>query len=89
MLLREHPRIQWPPHWSEYGSNIPKGEQGTLTDVDLVGPTQILLGNEFQGKVHFAELRCSNPAFTNKLYERMAALLGRPMKDIGALEIER
>jgi len=88
MLLRNHPRIQWPPHWpAEPHTTKPKSEEGVLVDVELTGPTEILLANEYRGKCHFAELQCPNPAFANKLFEAMAPLVGRPFKDVGALEI--
>jgi hypothetical protein len=87
MRLKEHPRIQWPPDWSEWGTMAPPGEQGILKDIDLIDGKQLLLGNEFEGKVHFAELSCPNAAFANKLYERIKTLSGRPIKDIGELEI--
>jgi len=88
MRLRDHPRIQWPPSWSEWGTIAPPGEQGILKAVDLIEAKQLLLGNEFQGEVHFAELSCPNAAFANKLYEKIRVLAGRPIKEIGALEID-
>jgi hypothetical protein len=88
MRLKDHPRIQWPPSWAELGTIAPQGEQGILEDVDRIGATQLLLGNKFQGKVHFAELSCPNAAFANRLYEKIKPFAGRPMKEIGALEID-
>jgi hypothetical protein len=88
MRLKDHPRIQWPPSWAESGTMAPRGEQGILHEVDLVDATQLLLGNEFQGKVHFAELSCPNPAFANKLYEKIKPFAGRPIREIGALQID-
>jgi hypothetical protein len=84
MRLKDHPRIQWPPSWAESGTMAPRGEQGILHEVDLVDETQLLLGNEF----HFAELSCPNPAFAHKLYEKIKPFAGRPIKEIGALEID-
>jgi hypothetical protein len=88
MRLKEHPRIQWPPHWSEPEVNTPTGEQGILKIIDLIGPVQILLGKEIQDKVQFAELNCSNPAFTARLYEKLKALAGRPLEEVGAIELD-
>lgn len=88
MRLKDHPRIQWPPSWAEWGTLAPQGEQGILQDVDLVDATQLLLGNKFHGKVHFAELSCPNPAFANKLYEKLKPLTGRSIEEIGVLEID-
>ncbi len=88
MRLKEHPRIQWPPSWSEWGTMAPPEEQGILKDVDLIDGKQLLLGNEFQGKVHFAEVLCPNAAFASKLYGKIKVLAGRPIKEIGELEID-
>ncbi len=89
MRLREHPKIQWPPAWSEWGTTTPPGEEGVLKNVDFIGEKKLLLGNEFRGKTHFAELSCANAAFANKLYEMITALAGRPIREIGELEIGR
>ncbi len=87
MRLREHPRLQWPPAWSEAGTATPAGEDGILKDIDFIGEKQLLLGSEFRGKTLFAELSCANAAFASKLYEMIKALAGRPVKEIGELEI--
>ncbi len=89
MRLREHPRIQWPPAWSEWGTTTLRGEEGILKDVDLIDVKKLLLGNEFRGKTHFAELNCANAAFAQKLYAMIKARAGRPIREIGELEIGR
>jgi len=88
MLLKDHPRVQWPPRWSAgHEQTARESEQGTLSAVELAGPTEILLQNEWEGRVLFAELICPNPAFANKLFEAMESRIGRPIEEIGVLEI--
>jgi len=71
MRLREHPKIQWPPRWSEWGERALREEEGIWRDVDLIEPTKLLIGNEVDGRVYFAEIYCSNtaspPGCTKKL----------------------
>jgi hypothetical protein len=60
MRLREHPKIQWPPRWGE--SSL-RAEEGILREVDLIDPMKLLISNEVDRKVYFAEIYCSNSAF--------------------------
>lgn len=88
MLLKNHPRVQWPPRWSTGNEQIaPEGEGGTLSAVELSGPTQLLLQTDFEGRTLFAELTCPNAAFANKLFEAIESQVGRPIEEIGSLEI--
>jgi hypothetical protein len=82
MRLREHPKIQWPPSWSE----SLRGEEGILRDVDLIEPRKLLLSNEMDGKVYFAELYCFNTAFAATLHEKIKPIVGRPMREVGELD---
>jgi len=66
MRLREHPRIPWPPRWSERDERSLGGEEGILKDVDLIEPTKLLLSNEVDGKVYFAEIYCTNITFASR-----------------------
>jgi hypothetical protein len=84
MRLREHPKIPWPPVWSE-GSV--RAEDGILKDVDIIEPNRLLLSNEIDGKVYFAEIWCSNMAFASRLEQKMKSNVGKPMREIGELEI--
>jgi hypothetical protein len=86
MRLREHPKIQWPPRWSEWGEKSLRGEEGILRDVDLIEPTKLLIGNEVDGKVYFAEMYCSNTAFASRLHEKIKAVLGKPIREVGELD---
>jgi hypothetical protein len=84
MRLREHAKIQWPPRWSEW-SDSDLTEEGILRDVDLIEPATLLLSNEIDGKVYFAELNCFNTAFAFRLHEKVKPYVGRPIRDVGNL----
>ena len=85
MRLREHPKIQWPPRWSEQGDSSIQGDDGILKDVDFIEPSKLLLNNEIGGKVYFAELYCFNNAFASRLHEKLKPILGRPIIEVGEL----
>ena len=86
MRLREHPKIQWPPKWSEGGERSLGGERGILRDVDLIEPRKLLIGNEVDGKVYFAEIYCFNIAFASRLHEKIKPIVGRPIRELGELD---
>jgi hypothetical protein len=86
MRLREHPKIQWPPRWSEWGERSLREEKGILRDVDLIEPTKLLIGNEVDGRVYFAEIYCSNTAFASRLHEKIKPIVGRPIREVGELD---
>lgn len=86
MRLREHPKIPWPPRWSEWGEGSLRGEEGILRDVDLIEPTKLLLSNEVNGKVYFAEIDCSNTTFACRLHEKIKPIVGRPISELGELD---
>jgi hypothetical protein len=83
MRLREHPKIQWPPTWGE-GSL--RAEEGILRDVDLIEPMKLLISNEMDGKVYFAEIYCFNSAFASRLHEKIKAIVGKPIREVGGLD---
>jgi len=86
MRLREHPKIQWPPTWSEGAERPVRGEDGILKDVDLIEPSKLLLSNELDGKVYFSELRCFNNVFASRLHEKIKPFVGKPMREVGELD---
>jgi len=86
MRLREHPKIQSPPRWSEQGESSFQGEDGILKDVDFIEPTKLLLSNELDGKIYFAELYCFNTAFASRLHEKLKPIFGRPIMEVGELD---
>ena len=83
MRLREHPKIQWPPRWGESSS---REEEGILRDADLIEPMKLLISNEIDGKVYFAEIYCSNSAFASRVHEKIKAIVGRPIREVGELD---
>jgi hypothetical protein len=86
MRLKEHPKIQWPPRWAEWGESSLGAEEGILTDVDLIEPMKLLLSNEVDGKVYFAEIYCCNIAFASRLHEKIKPIVGRPLREVGELD---
>ncbi|HYT24002.1 MAG TPA: hypothetical protein VEW05_27640 [Candidatus Polarisedimenticolia bacterium] len=87
MRLKEHPKIQWPPSWSEGGERSLSGEDGILREVDFIEPAKLLLSNEVDGKVYFAEIYCFNTAFAARLREKIKPIVGKPMREVGELDI--
>jgi hypothetical protein len=83
MRLREHPKIQWPPRWGE--SSL-RAEEGILRDVDLIEPMKLLISNEMDGKVYFAEIYCFNTSFASRLHEKIRPIVGRPIREVGELD---
>jgi hypothetical protein len=86
MRLREHPKIEWPPTWAERDESPLRAEEGILTDVNLIEPMKLLLSNEMDGKVYFAEIDCSNVAFASRLHEKIKPIVGRPIREVGELD---
>jgi hypothetical protein len=82
MRLREHPKIQWPPSW---GESPLRAEVGILRDVDLIEPMKLLISNEMDGKVYFAEIYCANSAFASRLHDKIKAIVGKPIREVGEL----
>jgi hypothetical protein len=88
MRLKEHPKIPWPPTWSEITENSPGAEEGMLKDVDLIEPDKLLISNEVDGKIYFAEIWCSNMAFASRLEQKIKSIVGRPMREVGELDLD-
>jgi len=86
MRLREHPKIEWPPTWSEPSELPLNADHGTLRDVDLIEPSKLLLTKELDGKVYFAEISCFNNVFASRLHEKIKSFVGRPLKEVGELD---
>lgn len=86
MRLREHPKIQWPPAWSKGSEHSLRGEEGILRDVDFIEPSKLLLINEMDGNVYFAELYCFNTVFASRLHEKLKPIVGRPIREAGELD---
>ena len=87
MRLRDHLKIKWPPKWTESGEGSITAEDGILRDVDLIEPMKLLISNEIDGKIYFAEIDCFNPAFASRLHDKMKPIVGRPIREVGELEL--
>lgn len=87
MQLREHPKIDWPLTWSDSCERAVREERGVLTGVELVEPKKLLLANELDGRLYFAEIECPNGVFALRLHEKVRSLVGRSIKEIGELEL--
>jgi hypothetical protein len=57
-----------------------------LRDVDLTEPSKLLLSNEVNGKIYFAEVYCFNTAFASRLHGKIKSIVGRPIKEVGELD---
>jgi hypothetical protein len=86
MRLREHPKIQWPPTWAEVDESPLRAEEGILREVNFIEPMKLLLSNEMDGKVYFAEIDCPNAAFASRLHEKIKPIVGRPIRELGELD---
>jgi hypothetical protein len=62
------------------------GDQVILRDVDLIESQRLLLSNEMDGKVYFAEIYCFNSAFASRLHEKIKPIVGRPIREVGKLD---
>jgi hypothetical protein len=87
MRLRDHPKIKWPPKWTEWGEGSLAAEKGVLRDVDLIEPMKVLISNEIDGKIYFAEIECFNTAFASRLHDKMKPIIGRPIREVGELDL--
>ena len=79
MRLRDHPKIKWPPKWTEWGEGSLTAEDGILRDVDLIERMKVLISNEMNWKIYFAEIDCSNAAFASRLHDKIKPIVGRPI----------
>ena len=83
MRLRDHPKIKW----MEWGEGSLPAEEGILRDVDLIEPMKVLISNEMAGKTYFAEIYGSNSAFASRLHDKIKPIVGRPIREVGELEL--
>jgi hypothetical protein len=47
---------------------------------------KLLLSNEMDGKVYFAEIDCSNVAFASNCTRKSNPIVGRPIREVGELD---
>jgi hypothetical protein len=86
MRLREHPKIQCRRGGrSEVKARL---EDKILKEVDFIEPSKLLLSNEMDGEIYSAELYCFNTAFACRLHEKFMPMLGRPIREVGELDLQ-
>jgi hypothetical protein len=85
--LRDHPKIKWPPKWTEWGVSSLAAEEGILRDFDLIKPMKVLISNEIDGKVYFAEIVCFNTTFASRLHDKIKPIVGRAIREVGELDL--
>jgi len=47
----------------------------------------VLISNEMDGKIYFVEIDCFNPAFASRLHDKIKPIVGRPMREVGELDL--
>jgi hypothetical protein len=100
MELRKHPRMRyrgrpnWPPQWNvTYGPSkpVPAGEVGILTKVESLSTTpgapHCILVMQWNGQEYLASLCFDDEQFLHEVVELLRGCLGRPIAEIGSLDI--
>jgi len=100
MELRKHPRItclgrpNWPPEWKgPYGPDnpLPSGEVGILIRVEpvpsILGTPHCIVVIQWNGQEYFASLYFDQEDFLQEIVGRLQSCLGRPIAEIGSLDI--
>ncbi len=100
MELRKHPRMtcqgrpNWPPEWNgTYGPNnpLPRGEVGILTRVEpatsLLKLPHCIIVIQWNEQEYLASLYFDEEEFLQKVVGLLHSRLGRPIVEIGSLDI--
>ena len=99
MKLRDHPMMirtngyrSWPPPWKAANQDRdekPIGEVGTLQDVvrSHIIDNKIFLFIESDGFRYMGFITLDDPGFYNKIYRLLKHYVGRPIKEIGDIEL--
>jgi hypothetical protein len=97
MELRNHPRMlsgrySWPPTWANTNAdkgNTLRGEIGVLTGAYKTGPLESIcfLVMEHDCDTYIAALMLDNAAFVSHICALLNQNIGRPMSEIGSLEV--
>jgi hypothetical protein len=100
MELRKHPRMSyrgrpiWPPEWTgTHGPDnpLPRGEVGILVQVEqgssVVKPPHCIVVIEWNEQEYLATLCFEEEAFLHKIVGLLRSCLGRPIAEIGSLDI--
>ena len=100
MQLRNDPRMvwqgrpNWPPEWvGPHGPDnpLPQGEVGTLSRIECVsssptGPHCFVVMN-FNNQEYVGTLNFDEEGFLENIFRTLAAHIGRPLSEIGSLDI--
>jgi hypothetical protein len=86
MRLREHPKIQWPPRWSEQGESSFRGEDGILKEVDFYRTEHASSKQRSGRKNLFCRTILLQHGFASRLHEKLKPILGRPIIEVGELD---
>ena len=87
-------RPNWPPEWvGPHGPDnpLPQGEVGTLSRVECVsssptGPHCFVVMN-FNNQEYVGTLNFDEEGFLENIFRTLAAHIGRPLSEIGSLDI--
>jgi hypothetical protein len=75
----------WPPHWAEKGTGI--DEQGILKAVEILPLTDLIkIDATFAGSI-ISGLIFSNETYQFPLYFKLRENIGRPLVEVGDLEV--
>ncbi len=80
----------WPPEWfiSEQGT----GDDGILEDVkiyDDLSPILLRIEVDYQGDARKGVILLEDPGFLEPVFSRLKENIGRPLSEIGNLEVKR
>ena len=99
MELRKHPlmsyrgRPNWPPRWVWLGgkqNERPRGEVGVLKEVSRyphLSADGLTLVMEYNGSAYMGLLLFDDFAFSRKIHDLLKNLRGRPISEIGSLDV--
>lgn len=98
MKLRDHPALEisgvhyWPPVWMHTQTRPFKrleGEVGVFTGTKINDdlPSAIFLLMEFEQQRYMGFLTCGDPGFCDLLDRLLQDHIGRPVKEIGDLDV--
>jgi hypothetical protein len=79
----------WPPQW--WISDQEAGEEGVLQGVRLfqdLTPECLYIAADYLGEVRKGIIILENPTHLRSLYRKLQENLGRPLAEIGNLELE-
>lgn len=102
MRLRDHPKLRqrgfpvWPPPWTgPHGPDtpLPTGEAGVLRDAEFLQalppiPARLAITIEYEGRRFTGVLLLEDADFLAGLHGILKGHLGRPLPEIGSLEVE-